>query len=168
ERIEAVLISGAIPRIVQLLGHENPSVHTPALRAIGNVVTGEAHQTAAAVDAGLIPALKPLLRSTRKMVRKEAVWTLSNICADRDVQIQKVIKSGLLADVFEMILGAKEHEVRREAVWVVCNLCTGGTPAQVRHVVDHCNAISAICTVLNVKDSKMVQVALEAIEGILK
>ncbi|KAF4691916.1 hypothetical protein FOZ60_014404 [Perkinsus olseni] len=168
ERIEAVLISGAIPRIVQLLGHENPSVHTPALRAIGNVVTGEAHQTAAAVDAGLIPALKPLLRSTRKMVRKEAVWTLSNICADRDVQIQKVIESGLLADVFEMILGAKEHEVRREAVWVVCNLCTGGTPAQVRHVVDHCNAISAICTVLNVKDSKMVQVALEAIEGILK
>ncbi|EER15237.1 importin alpha, putative [Perkinsus marinus ATCC 50983] len=168
ERIEAVLMSGAIPRIVQLLGHDNPSVHTPALRAIGNVVTGEAHQTAAAVDAGLVLALKPLLRSSRKMIRKEAVWTLSNICADKDIQIQKVIDSGLLAEVFEMILGAKEHEIRREAVWVVCNLCTGGTPAQVRYVVDHYKAISAICTVLNVKDSRMVQVALEAIEGILK
>ncbi|KAF4675874.1 hypothetical protein FOL47_007115 [Perkinsus chesapeaki] len=168
ERIEAVLLSGMIPRIVHLLKHENPAVHTPALRAIGNVVTGEAHQTAAAVDSGLIVALKPLLRSPKKTVRKEAVWTLSNICADRDIQIQKVIESGLLADVFEILLGAKEHEVRREAVWVICNLCTGGTAAQVRYVVDHYNAIPAICTVLEVKDSRIVQVALEAIETILK
>ncbi|EEQ98347.1 hypothetical protein Pmar_PMAR013696 [Perkinsus marinus ATCC 50983] len=70
--------------------------------------------------------------------------------------------------VFEMLLGAKKDEILREAVWVVCNLCAGGTPAQVRYVVEHYKGITATCTVLDVRDSRMVQVVLEAIEGILK
>lgn len=44
-----------------------------------------------------------------------------------------------------MLLGAKKDEILREAVWVVCNLCAGGTPAQVRYVVEHYKGITATC-----------------------
>ncbi|EER13143.1 importin alpha, putative, partial [Perkinsus marinus ATCC 50983] len=79
-----------------------------------------------------------------------------------------VIDCGLLGEVSGMILGAKKDEILREAVGVVCNLRTSGTPAQVRYIVEHNKGITAICTVLDVRDSRMVLVVLEAIEGILK
>lgn len=40
EKIQAVLETGLIERLVQLLGNEELTILTPALRAVGNIVTG--------------------------------------------------------------------------------------------------------------------------------
>jgi importin subunit alpha-6/7 len=45
DRIQAVIETGCIRRLVELLAHESASVQTPALRAVGNVVTGDDGQT---------------------------------------------------------------------------------------------------------------------------
>lgn len=45
-------------------------VQTPALRTIGNVVTGDDRQTQAALDAGLLPTLLGLMGSPRKSICK--------------------------------------------------------------------------------------------------
>ena len=37
---ERIIRSGVVPRMVQLLGHENPVVRVPAVRTIGNIVSG--------------------------------------------------------------------------------------------------------------------------------
>ena len=50
ERIQAVLDLGVCPRLVMLLGHASASVQTPALRTIGNIVTGDEFQTKSAID----------------------------------------------------------------------------------------------------------------------
>jgi hypothetical protein len=44
EKIQAVLDTGLIHRLVALLGSEETTVLTPALRAVGNIVTGNDHQ----------------------------------------------------------------------------------------------------------------------------
>ena len=41
EKIQAVIEAGVCRRLVELLMHESPRVQTPALRAVGNIVTGE-------------------------------------------------------------------------------------------------------------------------------
>ena len=36
---------GVVPRLIQLLGSDEASIITPALRAVGNIVTGDDSQT---------------------------------------------------------------------------------------------------------------------------
>lgn len=45
DKIQAVIDANVVPRLVELLGQDEPSVITPALRAIGNIVTGDDSQT---------------------------------------------------------------------------------------------------------------------------
>ena len=63
-------------------------MQTPALRTLGNVVTGDDSQTQCALDCGLLPRLLALLNSPKKGIRKEACWTISNITAGTREQIQ--------------------------------------------------------------------------------
>ena len=68
--------------------------------------------------------------------------------------------------VIEMATSA-EWEVRKEAIWVISNIATGGNANQVMSVVE-AGAIDAVCRVLSVNDTKMLLVALDAIDQILK
>lgn len=45
----------------------------------------------------------PLLRHKKANIQKEAAWTLSNITAGRDSQIQEVINSGVIPHLIEML-----------------------------------------------------------------
>jgi hypothetical protein len=51
------------------------------LRTIGNIVTGDDEQTQMAIEAGLINSLNTILGHSKKTVRKESCWVLSNITA---------------------------------------------------------------------------------------
>lgn len=44
EKIQAVIETGLVVRLVQLLNEDELTVLTPALRAVGNIVTGNDHQ----------------------------------------------------------------------------------------------------------------------------
>jgi hypothetical protein len=61
ERIQAVLNSGVAPRLVELLGSSTASVQTPALRTVGNIVTGDDQQTQFILNLNALPALLWLL-----------------------------------------------------------------------------------------------------------
>jgi hypothetical protein len=41
ERLPFILETGVLPRLVQLLMHKNVAIAVPALRCIGNIVTGD-------------------------------------------------------------------------------------------------------------------------------
>lgn len=101
------------------------------------------------------------------MIRKETCWVLSNIAAGTEAQIKAVMsKHGGMPRVVELAMSA-EWEVRKEAIWVISNVATGGTSSNVLSLVE-CGAIDAVCSILNVNDSKMLMVGLDAIEAILK
>ena len=86
DKIQAVIEAGVCRRLVELLAHASPKVQTPALRAVGNLVTGDDLQTQVVLNFGVLPKLLALLSSPRRAIRKEACWTTSNItagCASR-------------------------------------------------------------------------------------
>lgn len=68
--------------------HDQPTVVSAALRAVGNIVTGDDVQTQVILNCGALPCLFRLLSSPKETVRKEACWTLSNITAGNRQQIQ--------------------------------------------------------------------------------
>jgi hypothetical protein len=47
EHIQTVIEAGSTMRLVELLQHPSPAVQTPALRTIGNLVTGDDMQVRA-------------------------------------------------------------------------------------------------------------------------
>lgn len=71
--------------------HPSTAVQTPALRSVGNIVTGDDLQTQIVISSGALPALLSLLSSPKEGIRKEACWTISNVTAGSPQQIQSVI-----------------------------------------------------------------------------
>lgn len=66
---------------------------TPALRTIGNIVTGDDLQTQVAVNCGLLTQMGHLLLNQKRSIRKEACWTISNVTAGNAAQIQVFINN---------------------------------------------------------------------------
>merc|ERR1712127_890836 len=75
QRIEAIVQAGILPRLISLLKHPSTKVQTPALRAVGNVVTGTDSQTEACLRENCLGGLLSLLSSSKRTIRKEACWT---------------------------------------------------------------------------------------------
>ena len=99
ERINTIIEFGLIPRLVQLLTHPSLDVQSPALRIIGNMVTGNDVQTQAVLDCNALSALKDLLHSARSSIEREACWAISNIAAGTQKQVQQLIDSDVFSSV---------------------------------------------------------------------
>jgi importin subunit alpha-6/7 len=79
ENIQAVIESGVCRRLVELLLNPSPAVQIPALRTVGNIVTGNDLQTQYIINNNALPCLLASLSSPEKGIRKEACWAISNI-----------------------------------------------------------------------------------------
>ncbi|PVG04767.1 putative SRP1-importin alpha [Serendipita vermifera] len=166
QHIQAVVEAGVCRRLVDLLTHPSPQVQTPALRCIGNIVTGDDLQTQVVIASGALPALLPIFRSHREGLRKEACWTVSNVLAGTTKQIQAIIDAGLWPELVVCLTSA-EPRTRREACWAVSNATSGASPDQIAYFVDQ-NTLGPLCAMLTMMDNRIIKVTLEAIENILK
>jgi len=166
EKIAAVIQSGAVPRLTHLLGHESNNVKHPALRTVGNIVTGDDNQTQVVINNSALPRLLVLLSNVKKAIRKEACWTISNITAGSVEQIEAVIQNNLFQPVIHVLQRGK-FDVKKEAVWAVSNATSGGSAEQIRYLVT-LDVIPSLCDLFNSNNAKVIMVALEGLENILK
>merc|ERR1719229_42701 len=60
-----------------------------------------------------------------------------------------------------------EFKTRKEAAWAITNASSGGTAEQIKFLVQQ-GCIPPLCDLLTVMDSKIVQVALNGLENILR
>jgi hypothetical protein len=166
ERIQAVLDTGIGPRIVELLCSRTTGIQTPALRVVGNVVTGDDAQTQYMIDLNIVPALLWILDSPSRNIRKEACWTLSNISAGTSAQIQVLIVHQVFPKLIEL-LRSSEFDIQKEAAWAISNATSGGSTEQILYLVQQ-GALPPMCSLLSIEDVKILTVALEGIENILR
>jgi len=167
DKIQAVVESGLIPRMTELLLHTSANVRTPALRTVGNIVTGDDLHTQAVLNCNVLPALKSLLSAPKKGLRKEACWTLSNITAGNRPQIQLVIDADIMPTLTQM-MKTEDFDIKKEAVWAVSNATCGASDEQMRYLVESTDCLHAFCGLLDLLDPKIILVALEGLENILK
>ena len=168
DKIQAVIEAGIPRRLTELLMHASTSVQTPALRSVGNIVTGDDVQTQVIINCGALPCLLSLLSSTKDGIRKEACWTISNITAGNSIQIQSVIDANIIPPLIHLLQNG-DLKTRKEACWAISNATSGGLqkPEQIRYLVTQ-GCIKPLCDLLGCPDNKIIQVALDGLENILK
>nr|XP_025662372.1 importin subunit alpha-4 isoform X2 [Arachis hypogaea] len=167
EKIQAVIEIGVCPRLVELLLHPSPTVLIPALRTVGNIVTGDDAQTQFVIDKGVLPCLHQLLsQNNKKNIRKEACWTISNITAGNRIQIQAVIEANVIPPLVNLLQNA-EFEIKKEAAWAISNATSGGSHEQIQFLASQ-GCIKPLCDLLTCPDPRIVTVCLEGLDNILK
>ena len=167
DKIQAILDVGIAGRLIDLLAHPNPSVQTPALRTVGNIVTGDDSQTQTMIDAGCLARFHGLLEHhNKKSIRKEACWAISNINGGTKTQIAAVLEAGLMPALVDALANA-DFDVKKEAAWAISNATCGQVPEHIKYMVET-GAMKPLCDLLEVQDARMITVALDAIENVLK
>ena len=185
DRIQYVVDSGAVPLLVRLLTQSTLNVVTPALRAVGNIVTGSDLQTDAVIEAGGIQAVGSLLIHEKMNVVKEAAWTISNITAGPPEQIQIIIGSGILPPLIEVLKNG-DFRAKKEAAWAVTNLTSGKsmkysirshflkgiyffTGGTLEQIVALCTSgvMKPFCDLLDVNDEKTLCVVMDGLVNLL-
>ncbi|KAF8401286.1 hypothetical protein HHK36_012219 [Tetracentron sinense] len=176
DKIQAVIEAGVCPRLVELLLHPSPTVLIPALRTVGNIVTGDDSQTQKithsvcfqfVIDNQVLPCLSQLLtQNHKKSIKKEACWTISNITAGNKGQIQAVIEANIILPLVHLLQHA-EFDIKKEAAWAISNATSGGSHEQIQYLVNQ-GCIKPLCDLLVCPDPRIVTVCLEGLENILK
>ncbi|KAM1943463.1 hypothetical protein ACFX15_011800 [Malus domestica] len=105
DKIQAVIEAGVCVRLVQLLLHPSPSVLIPALRTVGNIVTGDDLQTQSIIEAGLIGPLVNLLQHAEFDIKKEAAWAISNATSGGTPdQIKYLVGEGCIKPLCDLLV----------------------------------------------------------------
>lgn len=127
--------------ILLSFSHNVQNIVSAALRAVGNIVTGDDTQTQLILNCGALPCIYTLLTSEKESIRKEASWTVSNITAGNRQQIQAVIDANIFP-VLINILKVSEFKTRKEAAWAITNATSSGTAEQIKYLVSKILTIS--------------------------
>ncbi|CAO3621839.1 unnamed protein product [Cunninghamella blakesleeana] len=168
EQIQVIVESGICRRLVELLLHSSTNIQAPALRSVGNIVTGDDVQTQVIINCSALPALSSLLGSNKENIRKEACWVISNITAGTTTQIHAVMEANMIPPLIH-ILSTADIKTRREACWAIVNATSGGLnkPEQIQYLVSQ-GCIKPLCDVLATMDNRLILIALDGLENILK
>lgn len=162
--IQEVVETDAVARLVDLLETDNTSIIMPALRSIGNIVTGTDEQTDIVIRTGALPKLGMLLRHSQHFIVKEAAWTVSNITAGSREQIQAVFDAGIFHQICH-VLDKGDFKAQKEAAWTVFNTITSGRHEQVFDLVNEYRILKPYLNLLACKDSRTIKVVLTGLRN---
>jgi hypothetical protein len=118
------------------------------------------------VDSSALPVFKTLLNHSNIGIQKEAVWTLSNIIAGTQLQIQSVIKAELIPLLVHLLVKG-ELRVQKEVAVAISNFTSGGNTEQMMYLVFQCQAIKPMCDLLDSIEPNIVKFLLSGLSDIL-
>jgi hypothetical protein len=166
DRVGAILKTAVLPRLIQLMLHDEPRIALPALRVVGNVTTGSDEETQKVIECNGLPAMRQLLFSKNKALRKEGCWALSNIAAGSPVQLLALLSADVLTPIVALIRN-DVFEVKREAYWIICNVSSKMKAENLSYIVSS-GVVEALCEGLGTQEVKSLAVILQSLSHLLK
>ena len=124
--IQAVLDTGILPRVVELLDDKHPyRQQFEASWILTNIGTGDTEQTRQVVQSGAVPILIHLLDSSHKDVQEQAIWALGNLAGDSPEFRDFVLTHETVEKVLRLLHTSTSLSTLRNATWALSNFCRG-------------------------------------------
>lgn len=155
---------GILPFAVKLSKVHLKNIQKPAIRIIGNVLTGDLEYIHVLVKLKVIRCLSKALESKCKEIRCEAMWAISNLCGSDCVK--EVIKNGVFLQIIELAV-TDCLDIQKEAVWALANTIMICESSEIEELVNK-GLLSAVCFLLGVVDYKLKYALLKSIGNALK
>lgn len=187
DRITRILGTDIIPKVITYLSCGDPTKQMPALRAVGNILTGTNSQTQCVLDMGSLQPLFNLVDNTKRTLRKEACWAISNIAAGTPEQIQLLLTNPGMKKLYDILVGVNNNtatttaggsgsgsvssqdanfDLRKEIAWIFANISSCCSEQQLK-VIDVKILANALCANLKIKEAKLIALSLLGIKRIL-
>lgn len=135
EQTNAVIKGGAVPKLVALLSSQFSQVAEQAVWALGNIAGDGADARDIVLSYNTLPALLELIRpDTTEMFLRNVVWTLSNLCRNKNPPPDfNCVKQCLPA--FSKLLHYTDDDILADTCWALSYL-TDGSNDKIQAVVD--------------------------------
>lgn len=154
------------PRLVELLNYNNFLVQTPAIRCIGNFISGSDEQTKATLKYGALDSLVKLLENPKGTIVNETCWTISNIAAGTEEQVNALINSGCLTTIL-YLMKRSTAEIKKETAWTIFNITSSCRFDIVNYLVGF-DVIHNLIDLLQISDIELKEVTLKSLGNILR
>ncbi|ERE75300.1 importin subunit alpha-1-like protein [Cricetulus griseus] len=175
---EFAKVSPCLSVLSWLLFVSDTDVLADACWALSYLSDGPNDKIQAVIDAGVCRRLVELLMHNDYKVVSPALRAVGNIVTGDDIQTQVILNCSALQSLLHLLSSPKES-IKKEACWTISNI-TAGNRAQIQvmpfypwncinnwYLVE-LGCIKPLCDLLTVMDSKIVQVALNGLENILR
>lgn len=171
-KIDLILSTRCASKIVALLTYQSTRIILPCLRFCGQICAGTNMHTQTMVSFGLMSNLVAFLTpNTQKDIKKEALWTLSNILS-LDTNIERACLTGIFPLLGQIMRHGKTL-ARVEAIYCVNNVCSAGSDDR---VVDlwNCGIHEYLVEALNLEgeiakqDTGVLKYTIECIGNLIK
>lgn len=163
-KVELVQEKEIVDAVVKFAKIDVVMFQQPALRVIGNLISGNESQINLLVSSGVTKSLTYCLESRSKIIRQESMWALSNLCTTK--HLSSLISKGILKRIIDLSITDTE-DVQTEAVWSLFNSVFTSDPVQIQSLVD-LGLLSALCYLLNLSSNRCKMLLLKSIEKVLK
>ncbi len=126
----------------------NYKIYKPVLRFLGNICTSNDNITQTVIECGYLDCIQPFLNHFLMGERREILWTISNICAGNQQQIEYILsREKLIHKIIDFAINDKIC-VRFEAIMCICNIAFEAIPSQKKQLAE-IGGINALCQLLN-------------------
>ena len=110
--INEVILSGAVPRLVELLSRDDcPKLQLEAAWTLTKITCGTTDHVKTVVDANAVPPLVRLIGSKDEDVCEQSIWALGNIAGDCVQYRDMLLRSGVMSVLVEKGMVSGHHTV---------------------------------------------------------
>ncbi|KAG1111828.1 hypothetical protein G6F42_014914 [Rhizopus arrhizus] len=164
---EEVMEKGFADPLVKELANlaEQGPVVLPVLRTLGNLVGSEDYLKMLAEKEAFLPKVVSLIKSDQRVVKKEALWVLSNITSSQDPEIiQKLEELDVIKHLSELVVRGA-FDIRKGAAYCIMNIANHGP----EHLdkLSHKQLLPAFLDLVKSQDADMIRLGLGYIELLL-
>ncbi|CAD8085194.1 unnamed protein product [Paramecium primaurelia] len=152
-----------IKKLKLLLNSTKHTLIIPALKNIGNILSGNDEQTNQVLQAGVLQSFEILLQHKRKSIRREVYWSLSNIVAGTIPQIKQIIRNDqLLKSLFKQ-LKLSDLQITKYIAFFVSNSAIYAELIDLEYLIVNYEFIQKLSWLLDKNDEQIIQATLEGI-----
>ncbi|CAK68058.1 unnamed protein product (macronuclear) [Paramecium tetraurelia] len=153
-----------IQKLTLLLNSQNESFITPALKTIGNILTGNEEQTAQVLNTGVLKVFEMLLtQNYSQVIQREVCWSLSNIVAGTPAQVDQILKNdSLLKSLFKQFQQG-EAQIFKEMSYFLSNLISYTDLNSIGHFLTQYDCFQKMSIMLDINDETIRRIILEGI-----